>query len=136
MELIPPVRCSARSSRTGNPCKNYAIVGGKVCNYHGGAAPQVREAARKRIAAMVPYAEMGIAQLAGVPYLNPDTDEVEIRFEGIASKEEVRLRALQDILDRAGLKGADKLEVTETPVDNEALDALIQAALKNRLGEE
>jgi hypothetical protein len=46
-------RCSARSSRTGQPCKKAAITGMRVCRTHGGAAPQAREAARRRMAFLV-----------------------------------------------------------------------------------
>jgi hypothetical protein len=111
-QVIAPKKCSAKSSRTGEPCKKYAIVGGSVCDTHGGRAPQVREAARRRIEAMVPDALDGIELLAGIT--GPGSQ-----------KDEVRLRALQDILDRAGLKGADKLEVSEQQLSNEQLDDLI-----------
>lgn len=43
----PAVRCHARS-RSGDQCRAYAIHGGRVCRSHGGAAPQVRRAARAR----------------------------------------------------------------------------------------
>jgi hypothetical protein len=46
-------RCSAHSSRTGLPCRSAAIRGGTVCTTHGGNAPQVREAARLRLACLV-----------------------------------------------------------------------------------
>lgn len=42
--------CTARSSRTGRPCRCYAMIGQRVCSTHGGRAPQAREAARRRIA--------------------------------------------------------------------------------------
>jgi hypothetical protein len=45
----PAVPCSARRSN-GNPCKNYAMLGGKVCHAHGGRAPQTRDAAQRRLA--------------------------------------------------------------------------------------
>src|SRR4051812_45676046 len=43
-------RCTARSSRTGKPCKNWAVHGATVCKSHGGRAPQVIAAARRRLA--------------------------------------------------------------------------------------
>ena len=46
-------RYTAHSSRSGQPCKKAAITGMKVCRTHGGAAPQVREAARLRLALLV-----------------------------------------------------------------------------------
>jgi hypothetical protein len=45
----PAVPCSARRS-TGDPCKNYAMLGGRVCHAHGGRAPQTRNAAQRRLA--------------------------------------------------------------------------------------
>jgi hypothetical protein len=42
-------RCTAKSSRSGNPCKKAAILGGTVCRTHGGSAPQVKKKALERI---------------------------------------------------------------------------------------
>jgi hypothetical protein len=42
-------RCVA-TSRSGTRCRNWAIRGGSVCRFHGGAAPQVRAAAKRRLA--------------------------------------------------------------------------------------
>lgn len=46
-------RCIAHSSRSGLRCKKPAIKGAVVCMTHGGNAPQVREAARLRLACLV-----------------------------------------------------------------------------------
>lgn len=120
-KAIPPKQCKAHSSRTGEQCKSYAIIGGDVCVTHGGSAPQVREAARKRILRMVDDALTGMAALAG------------IAGSGLgAESEAVRQRALADLLDRAGLKPTDKLEITEESVTNEALDEAIARALEDR----
>ena len=40
-------KCRARR-KDGQPCRNYAIVGGHVCIKHGGAAGQVKRKARER----------------------------------------------------------------------------------------
>lgn len=46
---VRPARpCSARRTN-GQPCRAFAIVGGRVCRAHGGAAGQVRRAARLRV---------------------------------------------------------------------------------------
>jgi hypothetical protein len=42
------VRCTAHRSDVA-PCRAWAIRGGRVCAAHGGRAPQVREAARRRL---------------------------------------------------------------------------------------
>lgn len=44
-----PRRCRARSKRSGERCRRLAIPGGTVCVMHGGAAPQVAAAARRRL---------------------------------------------------------------------------------------
>ena len=42
-------RCTAISKQSGDRCKRAPVVGGNVCHYHGGAAPQVRAKADQRI---------------------------------------------------------------------------------------
>jgi len=43
-------RCTAKSKRSGEQCKNTAIPGGATCRMHGGAASQVRRKAATRLA--------------------------------------------------------------------------------------
>ena len=43
-------KCSAHRSRDRAPCRAYAIRGGKVCTAHGGRIPQVKKAAKERLA--------------------------------------------------------------------------------------
>ena len=45
----PKQRCTARN-QSGGQCKNPPVAGTTVCRFHGGAAPQVREAGLRRIA--------------------------------------------------------------------------------------
>lgn len=40
--LDHPRRCTARSARTGEPCRRYAARGASVCRLHGAEAPQVK----------------------------------------------------------------------------------------------
>jgi len=42
-------RCKAHVASTGAPCKNWPIAGGAVCLAHGGRAPQVKDAADRRV---------------------------------------------------------------------------------------
>lgn len=46
---IPPRQCSATAKGTGRRCRRLAMIGGTVCPKHGGAAPQVRAAAERRV---------------------------------------------------------------------------------------
>jgi hypothetical protein len=55
-DIRPRVRCTARRSSDGQPCRNYAMHGQLVCHAHGGRAPQARRAAAYRLA----QASMGI----------------------------------------------------------------------------
>lgn len=89
-------RCTAHR-KNGDQCKNAAIKGGNVCRVHGGSAPQVKAAALRRIqeAADPIAAEM-------------------IRLAQQAESETARIQAGRDLLDRAGLKPADKHEVSFT----------------------
>jgi hypothetical protein len=43
------VRCTAHRTN-GQPCRAWAVRGAQVCWSHGGASPQVRRAARRRLA--------------------------------------------------------------------------------------
>jgi hypothetical protein len=83
----PERRCRAHSSRTGEPCKNAAIKGSTVCRFHGGAAKQVKANARARLENA---ADLMAKKLLGI---------------AIAGESEtVKLAAIKDALDRAGLK--------------------------------
>jgi hypothetical protein len=45
--------CSARSQRTGLPCRKSPILGGTVCTKHGGKAPQTIAKAQERLADLI-----------------------------------------------------------------------------------
>lgn len=51
IDLVPrdPRKCTAHKASTGEPCPAWAIKGGKVCRGHGGAAPNVADAAARRV---------------------------------------------------------------------------------------
>lgn len=48
-DVVAPQRCVARRSSDGEQCKRWARRGAKVCDSHGGKAPQVRAAAARRV---------------------------------------------------------------------------------------
>lgn len=88
-------RCTARSSQTGEPCKRYAIAGGTVCPSHGGSAPAVKEAARRRL----------------LEWVDPVAAEL-VRLALEAESESVRLAACRDLLDRVGVVDPKETEIT------------------------
>lgn len=88
-------KCTAHSSQTGNPCRNHAISGSNVCRSHGGAAPQVLERARRRLLEAV----------------DPAAAEL-VRIAKQGENEGVRVRAITEILDRAGVPREARLEHT------------------------
>ena len=87
--------CHAHSKQTGLPCKNLAIRGGRVCRYHGGATPNARAGAQRRLAAMVDPA-LGVLNHAMGRKKTDLSDAI---------------RAARDVLDRAGHKPADHVEM-------------------------
>lgn len=86
-------KCTAHSSQTGQPCRNNAIDGATVCRMHGGSARQVKAKALERIQAA---AESAAAELA--------------RLAVSADSEAVRVSAIKDLLDRAGLTAKQIIE--------------------------
>ncbi len=90
-------RCTAKSVRSGQRCKKAAILGGVVCQTHGGGAPQVKRAARERLNDLI----------------DPAINELGRRVED-SENPALALRAAQDILDRAGYKSPEKVELNTT----------------------
>lgn len=115
--VLPAVKCSAHTS-AGKPCSKFAIVGGFVCATHGGSAPQVRQAANRRLLALAPRAVQVIAGL----------------MES-AESEPVRLKAATELLDR-GIGKAVDVTLDITPQDASEgpspLDLAIARALEAR----
>ena len=94
-------QCSARSQRTGKQCGAYAIRGGTTCRVHGGAAPQVKEAALRRLAQA---ADVLVQRLLGFALDGEVADPVA-------------LAAIRDALDRAGLNPKTAVEIELKPYE-------------------
>ena len=95
--LDHPRRCTAHT-HAGTPCRRYAARGANVCRVHGGAAPQVVAKARERLA------------LAA--------DTMAKTLLGIASgaeSEAVKLAAVKDALDRAGVPAKAEIAIELKP---------------------
>lgn len=117
-------KCSAHSSRTKEPCGRWAIKGGTVCATHGGSSPKVKEAAQLRLARLV---DPSIDYLASLikPKRAKDVDP------------KLRFQAVQDALDRNGLKGKTEVDIVShqhvnmSELSEEHLKAIL--ALKEQL---
>lgn len=112
---VPPNtrRCQVRATgRTnnwqGNRCTIPAIKGGKVCRYHGGSLPSVKKAAQAALAtAALPAAEKLI--------------HIALTKRGVSDAD--RIKAIIQILDRAGVEGKTKLEI-ELPLWQKTLQGI------------
>jgi hypothetical protein len=96
--LDNPRRCVAHRQRDGEPCGRWAIQGGNVCAIHGGKAPQVLAKARERIVLAAD---------------NMAEELLKIAMDG--SSEAVKLAAVKDALDRAGLSAKNEVSVELKP---------------------
>jgi hypothetical protein len=100
-------RCVATAKHTGERCSRAPIVGGFVCHFHGGAAPQTKALARRRLLAMVDPALDALLRALRMADACAHC--------GRADDMAVVVKAAQLVLDRAGLGPTAKLEVTTKP---------------------
>ena len=82
--------CTARRAN-GIPCRAQAITGARVCRVHGGSAPQVIAAARRRLLMLVEPA-LGVLARA-----------VRLRRSKTWEPSAQELTAVREILTRAGI---------------------------------
>lgn len=100
-------QCTATAKTTGERCTRSALIGGFVCGFHGGNAPQVQAARRERLLAM---ADPAIAALHRALESHGPPCEHCARSDG--DRDPNVIRAAQIVLDRCGFSPAMKLEVT------------------------
>lgn len=91
------MNCTAHR-QDGHPCKAQSIRGGTVCRVHGGAAPQVRQAANLRL----------------LQALDPAAGElVRIALNGKTERD--RITAIKELFERAGFGEPKRLEIAQVP---------------------
>lgn len=96
----PARRCTAKSNRTGERCRRWAIRGGTVRTTHGGSTRHIKQKAQQR--------------------LDNAADRMARELLGIAvsaDSEAVRLAAVKDALDRAGMNPRTAIEVSLAPYE-------------------
>lgn len=103
-EPVPVVRCTANSFSTGERCKKWSLRGTTVCVKHGAQLTNVREHAE----AVVDAARMRIMGMA-----DDAVDGLEDLIQ-VGTAPQIRLAAIKEVLDRAGLKGGPDLSVEVT----------------------
>lgn len=86
-------QCRANSRQTGERCRRTVPLGHVVCHYHGGASKQAKDKAKLRLLELLEPAVAGLARLM----VN-------------SADERVRLRAIENVLDRAGMPRGVKME--------------------------
>lgn len=103
-EPVPVVRCHGNSTTTGERCRKWSLRGSQFCTRHGAQLPSVRahseavvESARMRLMSMADNAVDGLEDLIQV-----------------GTAPQIRLAAIKEVLDRAGVKGGPDLTVEVT----------------------
>ena len=105
MNLTADRQCTAKAKSTGVQCTRPAVLGGKVCYQHGGAAKQVRAAAARRVAAERVRA---LGYDPGAP--NVDPAEALLELVSHKAREVAWLRATVDALAHPDAEGDPVLE--------------------------
>jgi len=93
----PSNLCKA-TRRDGTPCRRAPIQGATVCRAHGGAAPQVKAKAQQRLLDKVPKMLRMLSAMASDETIPPA----------------VRLSAIRDWLDRAGVDRKIEIDITSS----------------------
>ena len=86
-------RCGAKR-RNGEPCRKFPLKGTNRCRLHGGASPNAQRKARERLMDAADWVTSELLKIAG--------------SKDVTS---VKLAAIRDVLDRAGLGAHQAIDV-------------------------
>lgn len=116
-------KCRAHN-RSRNPCGKDREPGAAVCRMHGGAAPQVIARAKQRLLEALDPAAAELVRIARGQskrtVVTKDGEEVEV-----GPSHAVQVRAIEAIMDRAGLPAKTEIEGTlGVTLADEAREAL------------
>lgn len=132
--------CHAHT-RSGRQCRNRPVPGTKVCRYHGGAAPQVRAAGQRRLAAAKIEADAAaaVAQMGLMTVEDPLGELSKLAAGSRAMLESLgaRVNALSDIEtwdDKQAPHARVALEAYERALDrtHRLLDTLVKHGYAER----
>ena len=114
----PTGQCTAKAKSTGNRCARRPIAGGTVCSVHGGAAFQVKRAAKLRLLDLV---DPALGELYRILHRMPGQEITAAHS----------IQAARTVLEHT--KDADQLNInlhgTVTQVDPKVLEAMTTAEL-------
>lgn len=115
--VVRSVRCGATAHRSGERCKLLAIRGGRVCQVHGGSAPQVRAAAAQRVV-LAEAAAKGDRRPPGVILLDT-LHLLDTRMRQLLDDSDTGAAAMLEAIDQASALARD---VVRLRVDEQAVD--------------
>jgi len=125
-------KCTAKTKSTGERCNRWAILGGFVCQVHGGSIPVVKDAAQARLLELADPAIFALRMVAldlaseweRAAALSDDPARVA-HFMSLAPS---LIRAATVVLDRCGFSPAVKVEVTSNPYSGMSASEMANAA--------
>ncbi len=126
-------KCTGTTS-AGAPCGNYAIKGGTVCaQRHGGSAPQVRQAAQRRLATQ--QATALVAQYKHEALDDPATELLTVAAEFVALKSELGRRSAElSTLTATDRHGAEQISAILSSYQSSLVQVSDVLVKINRLG--
>lgn len=135
-------RCTAKANRTGERCELWAMQGTTVCQIHGGRAPQVKAAARRRLVQAEAERELAKVEVRAIG--DPVVELADVAAQALAMLEWAKARAtkedqpdadvlavLERAMDRAGrmLEACGRLGLEERRVKLDEARVAIDVAL-------